>query len=123
MKIARSEIIFKEDHFKDFQKEMNIIEMKEFRETNISLFRSVNSSLKALDISLSITKFEYTSFIDSPVEATMQVLHDMKSWYRVDEKDEILKKQITFSKRRRKKLETDENPSQYLLLTLIISLF
>ena len=82
-------------------------EVKELREGNNSLKESVESSLNAFDISLSNLQSEKKSFIDNSVNATIQILYDRGLFDRLENKDEIVKDNITFKKRQRGQLELD----------------
>ena len=73
-KLLRSKIRFIEK-FTDFQKEINLNEIKDLRETNNSLSESVEAALKGFDISLNNLQLEFNSLFDNSVEATIQILY------------------------------------------------
>ena len=56
---------------------MFLSEIKQKRESNDSLHESVESCLKAFNISLQNSQLENKEFIDNSVKATMRILYDV----------------------------------------------
>ena len=68
---------------------------------------SVQLSLKPFDMSLEKLRLDYLIILTFFVEATIQVLYDIGLYYKLVEKDEVLKKIIFFIKRQKGELGLD----------------
>ena len=68
------------------------------REANKSLSKSVETSLKASDMSLKNLQLENTNFKDNSVKATIHIFYDVDLFVRFDNDDEIPSDYLTFNK-------------------------
>ena len=71
------------------------------RENNKKPIASVQGSLKGFDITLKNSLLDQTDFLDISVKTTIQTLYDVGLIDKFDNKDEVLKEYITFTKSRR----------------------
>ena len=82
IKFIQSNVIYMESYFKDFEKQLNLIEIKEMRKAKNSLIDCVKASLKAFAMTLKSLQLEYINSIDIFVNFTLQILFDVGSFER-----------------------------------------